>query len=86
MEHINTIPETELRAARSTMIAEWIDRLPLVETVQSKSSTESHPVFWKRYRRKSRSILVKQNHQEYIKNRPTQDWLNHLNFVCHIMT
>ncbi len=86
MEYINTIAETEPCAPRSTTIAEWIDRLPLVETVQSKFSTESHPFFRKRYRRKSRGSLVKQNHREYIKNRRTQDWLNHLNLVRHIMT
>jgi hypothetical protein len=45
MEHINTIPGTELRTARSTMLAEWIDRLPLIEMVHSKSSTESRPFF-----------------------------------------
>ncbi|CAB4042007.1 Hypothetical predicted protein [Paramuricea clavata] len=86
MEHINTIAETEPCAPRSTTIAEWIDRLPPVETVQSKFSAESRPFFRKRYRRKSRGSLVKQNHREYIKNRRTQDWLNHLNLVRHIMT
>ena len=73
-------------APRSTKIAEWIGSLPLVETVQSKFSTESRPFFRKRYRRKSRGSSVKQNHREYIKNRRTQDWHNHLNLVRHIMT
>ncbi|CAB4030172.1 Hypothetical predicted protein [Paramuricea clavata] len=86
MEHINTIAETEPCAPRSTTIAEWIDRLPLVGIVQSKFSTESRPFFRKRYCRKSRGSLAKQNHREYIKNRRTQDWLNHLNLVRHIMT
>ena len=85
-EYINTIAETEPCAPRSTKIAEWIGSLPLVETVQSKFSTESRPFFRKRYRRKSRGSSVKQNHREYIKNRRTQDWHNHLNLVRHIMT
>ena len=80
------IAETEPCAPRSTKIAEWIGSLPLVETVQSKFSTESRPFFRKRYRRKSRGSSVKQNHREYIKNRRTQDWHNHLNLVRHIMT
>ena len=44
-EYINTIAETEPCAPRSTKIAEWIGSLPLVETVQSKFSTESRPFF-----------------------------------------
>ena len=85
-EYINTIAETEPCAPRSTKIAEWIGSLPLVETVQSKFSTESRPFFRKRYRRKSRGSSVKQNQREYIKNSRTQDWHNHLNLVRHIMT
>jgi hypothetical protein len=48
-EYINTIAETEPCAPRSTKIAEWIGSLPLVETVQSKFSTESRPFFRKRF-------------------------------------